>query len=91
MAKHPARRFASAAAVARALQQVEADLRLPITPLDLMDAPGADPDVPAPVGRRGPGGRDPAALDRHRRPDGTRRARLPRRRRVRTSRPACAG
>ncbi|MDQ0373467.1 serine/threonine-protein kinase [Cellulomonas humilata] len=48
MAKHPTRRFASAAAVARALQQVEADLRLPITPLDLMDAPGADPDAPAP-------------------------------------------
>lgn len=43
MAKHPTRRFASAAAVARALQQVEADLRLPITPLDLMDAPDADP------------------------------------------------
>ncbi|WP_421741102.1 protein kinase domain-containing protein [Cellulomonas sp.] len=39
MAKHPARRFASAAAVARALQQVEADLRLPITPLDLTDDP----------------------------------------------------
>lgn len=42
MAKHPARRFASAAAVARALQQVEADLRLPITPLDLMDGGDAD-------------------------------------------------
>jgi hypothetical protein len=49
MAKHPARRFHSAAAVARALQQVEADLRLPITPLDLMDAPGADPDPDAPA------------------------------------------
>ncbi len=50
MAKHPARRFASAAAVARALQQVEADLRLPITPLDLTDdvEPGDDRDQPAP-------------------------------------------
>ena len=48
MAKHPARRFPSAAAVARALQQVEADLRLPITPLDLMDPPDADP-VPGTV------------------------------------------
>ena len=37
MAKVPARRYASAAAVARALQQVEAELRLPITPLDLTD------------------------------------------------------
>lgn len=48
MAKHPARRFASAAAVARALQQVEADLRLPITPLDLTDEPdpGQDRDLP---------------------------------------------
>ena len=48
MAKHPTRRFASAAAVARALQQIEADLRLPITPLDLMDAPDADPGLEAP-------------------------------------------
>jgi serine/threonine protein kinase len=49
MAKHPARRFASAAAVARALQQVEADLRLPITPLDLTDEldPGEDRELPA--------------------------------------------
>jgi serine/threonine protein kinase len=49
MAKHPARRFASAAAVARALQQVEAELRLPITPLDLMDAPDVGPDLEAPT------------------------------------------
>ncbi|MET0789323.1 MAG: serine/threonine-protein kinase [Cellulomonas sp.] len=49
MAKVPARRFESAAAVARALQQVEADLRLPITPLDLTDQPDAGPvrDLPA--------------------------------------------
>ncbi|WP_456847119.1 protein kinase domain-containing protein, partial [Cellulomonas sp. P5_C6] len=49
MAKHPARRFESAAAVARALQQVEADLRLPITPLDLTDEPdaGESRDTPA--------------------------------------------
>jgi eukaryotic-like serine/threonine-protein kinase len=39
MAKHPSRRYASAQAVARALQQVEADLGLPVTPLDLPDAP----------------------------------------------------
>ncbi|MBO3084008.1 serine/threonine-protein kinase [Cellulomonas fengjieae] len=56
MAKHPARRFASAAAVARALQQVEADLRLPITPLELTDAPDAGLDravpVPSPDGGR---------------------------------------
>ncbi|MBO3086843.1 serine/threonine-protein kinase [Cellulomonas dongxiuzhuiae] len=39
MAKHPSRRFASAMAVARALQEVEAALRLPVTPLDLPDEP----------------------------------------------------
>ena len=39
MAKHPSRRYASAQAVARALQEVEAALRLPVTPLDLPDAP----------------------------------------------------
>lgn len=39
MAKVPARRYGSAAAVARALQQVETDLRLPVTPLDLTDEP----------------------------------------------------
>ncbi|WP_029288944.1 serine/threonine-protein kinase [Cellulomonas sp. HZM] len=39
MAKHPSRRYASAEAVARALQQVEADLGLPVTPLDLPDLP----------------------------------------------------
>lgn len=50
MAKHPARRFASAAAVARALQQVEAELRLPITPLDLTDEPEPGPDQDAPTG-----------------------------------------
>ncbi|MBO9555222.1 serine/threonine-protein kinase [Cellulomonas sp.] len=37
MSKHPARRHPSAAAVGRALQQIEADLRLPVTPLDLLD------------------------------------------------------
>ncbi|WP_426592500.1 serine/threonine-protein kinase [Cellulomonas sp. McL0617] len=37
MAKVPARRYDSAAAVARALQQVESDLRLPVTPLDLTE------------------------------------------------------
>lgn len=49
MAKHPARRFESAAAVARALQQVEADLRLPITPLDLTDEPDAGESRDAPA------------------------------------------
>lgn len=48
MAKHPARRFESAAAVARALQQVEADLRLPITPLDLTDEPDGVPALEVP-------------------------------------------
>jgi len=47
MAKHPARRFPSAAALGRALQQVEAELRLPVTPLDLPDEPAA----PAPPER----------------------------------------
>ncbi|WP_315096758.1 serine/threonine-protein kinase [uncultured Cellulomonas sp.] len=50
MAKHPARRFASAAAVARALQQVEADLRLPITPLDLTQEIEVAAPSDAPVG-----------------------------------------
>lgn len=45
MAKHPARRYPSAAALGRALQQVEADLLLPVTPLDLPE----DPEGPAPV------------------------------------------
>ncbi|NUU16700.1 serine/threonine protein kinase [Cellulomonas humilata] len=49
MAKHPARRFASAAAVARALQQVEADLRLPITPLDLTDESDSGQDRGLPL------------------------------------------
>ncbi|MBF0686906.1 MAG: serine/threonine protein kinase [Cellulomonas sp.] len=44
MAKHPSRRYASAMAVARALQEVEAALRLPVTPLDLPD------EAPAPSG-----------------------------------------
>ncbi|MCC2313367.1 serine/threonine-protein kinase [Cellulomonas xiejunii] len=44
MAKHPSRRFSSAMAVARALQEVEAALRLPVTPLDLPD------EAPAPSG-----------------------------------------
>ena len=39
MAKVPARRYGSAAAVARALQQVETELRLPVTPLDLTADP----------------------------------------------------
>ncbi|MGN8245116.1 serine/threonine-protein kinase [Cellulomonas soli] len=43
MEKHPSRRLPSAAAVARALQQVEAGLRLPATPLDLLDEPPAPP------------------------------------------------
>jgi hypothetical protein len=41
MAKHPARRYPSAAALGRALQQVEAELRLPVTPLDLSDEDAA--------------------------------------------------
>jgi len=52
MAKDPVRRFPSAAAMGRALQAVEAELRLPVTPLDLPDAGfgvGAD-SGPAPVG-----------------------------------------
>lgn len=48
MAKHPSRRYPSAVAVARALQEVEAALRLPVTPLDLTDeapaVPGAATD-----------------------------------------------
>jgi len=51
MSKHPARRHASAAAVGRALQQIEADLRLPVTPLDLLD--DVD-DEPAPATSVGP-------------------------------------
>ncbi|ADG75090.1 serine/threonine protein kinase [Cellulomonas flavigena DSM 20109] len=43
MAKHPSRRFESAVAVARALQEVEAALRLPVTPLDLPDDPSPVP------------------------------------------------
>ncbi|MCC2336630.1 serine/threonine-protein kinase [Cellulomonas wangsupingiae] len=43
MAKHPSRRYSSAMAVARALQEVEAALRLPITPLDLPDEPAVAP------------------------------------------------
>jgi len=39
MAKHPSRRHTSAMAVAHALQEVEAALRLPVTPLDLPDEP----------------------------------------------------
>ncbi|AEE46467.1 serine/threonine-protein kinase [Cellulomonas fimi] len=44
MAKDPARRFPSAAAMARALQGVEADLRLPVTSLDLPDDVVPDPE-----------------------------------------------
>lgn len=55
MAKVPARRYDSAAAVARALQQVEVDLRLPVTPLDLTEEALAAPrDQPGP-GDRGTG------------------------------------
>ncbi len=51
MSKVPALRHPSAAALGRALQQIEADLRLPVTPLDLLDdgTPQADPQ-PAPAG-----------------------------------------
>ena len=41
MAKAPTVRYASAAAFGRALQQVEVDLLLPVTPLDLPDEPAA--------------------------------------------------
>ncbi|GIG19935.1 hypothetical protein Cch01nite_06590 [Cellulomonas chitinilytica] len=51
MSKHPARRHPSAAAVGRALQQIEIDLRLPVTPLDLLD----DLDDTAPPPLPGPG------------------------------------
>jgi hypothetical protein len=54
MSKHPSRRFPSAVAVARALQEVEAALRLPVTPLDLPDAPAAPAAGPA---------ADPGAVD----------------------------
>lgn len=47
MAKHPSRRYASAMAVARALQEVEAALRLPVTPLDLPDEPPTAFDGPS--------------------------------------------
>ncbi|WP_028048754.1 serine/threonine-protein kinase [Cellulomonas sp. URHD0024] len=61
MAKVPARRYDSAAAVARALQQVESDLRLPITPLDLTEEALAAPqrDQGGPFG--GPDGGEPDA------------------------------
>ncbi|UCN16057.1 serine/threonine-protein kinase [Cellulomonas iranensis] len=51
MSKHPSRRFPSAVAVARALQEVEAALRLPVTPLDLTDdvPPAALPATGAPA------------------------------------------
>lgn len=48
MAKHPSRRYPSAVAVARALQEVEAALRLPVTPLDLLDEPPSS-SSPAPA------------------------------------------
>jgi hypothetical protein len=65
MAKVPARRYGSAAAVARALQQVETDLRLPVTPLDLTEEPlGREqrdqPDVHDPADRSPDGGQDDA-------------------------------
>ena len=43
MAKHPSRRYPSAVAVARALQEVEAALRLPVTPLDLPETASGAP------------------------------------------------
>ncbi|UZN01788.1 serine/threonine-protein kinase [Cellulomonas sp. S1-8] len=46
MAKHPSRRYSSAMAVARALQEVEAGLRLPVTPLDLIDEPTSPFEAP---------------------------------------------
>jgi serine/threonine protein kinase len=62
MSKHPARRHASAAAVGRALQQIEADLRLPVTPLDLLDdLDEASEPVTAPDGG-GPGHDDATRL-----------------------------
>ena len=95
MAKHPARRFASAAAVARALQQVEADLRLPITPLDLMDAPDADPGPRHRPHRRADDGREDATRLRSivtvAPPAPVAPAPEPRRPPVRTRRRACAG
>lgn len=45
MAKDPDRRYHSAVAFARALQQVEAELMLPLTPLDLPE----DAEIPAPL------------------------------------------
>ncbi len=42
MARSPERRFGSAIALARALQLVEAELMLPLTPLDLPDEFGAE-------------------------------------------------
>ncbi|AEI11762.1 serine/threonine-protein kinase [Cellulomonas gilvus] len=49
MAKVPALRFGSAAELGRALQQVEAELRLPVTPLDLLDEGVPGPDAGGPV------------------------------------------
>ena len=49
MAKHPSRRHPSAVAVARALQEVEAALRLPVTPLDLSES-GASLSTTVPSG-----------------------------------------
>ncbi|UJP39400.1 serine/threonine-protein kinase [Cellulomonas palmilytica] len=46
MSKVPELRHPSAAAFGRALQQVEADLRLPVTPLDLLDEGVVEPSQP---------------------------------------------
>ncbi|GEA81153.1 serine/threonine-protein kinase [Cellulomonas uda] len=46
MAKVPELRHPSAAALGRALQQIEADLRLPVTPLDLLDEGVVEPAAP---------------------------------------------
>src|SRR5699024_12324881 len=47
MAKDPRARFPSAAAFARAVQQVETELHLPLTPLDIPDSGGAEEDTGA--------------------------------------------
>jgi len=47
MAKDPRARFSSAASFARAVQQVETELHLPLTPLDIPDAGGAEEDTGA--------------------------------------------
>ncbi|GEL94736.1 serine/threonine-protein kinase [Cellulomonas composti] len=62
MAKVPALRFGSAAALGRALQQIEADLRLPVTTLDLPDEPAPTGPAGAGQGSDGPGAQDATRL-----------------------------